>query len=744
MLPMKIKITLLLITMAVVPLSVLGYIAIDRQAKLVDSHVSSMNQGFATLIASRVFSFTHGSRTLLEKLLYSEQFLNVEVFNSGTSSQAFKSGLTSEVLTPRNAGAVESLLEVVVEELPGIKGAVVFNRQKQVVADVGRHLTLSKMPSLFSDAVYDKYGKSVRGLEDQPNITMPIWSASGELTGVLIAFLDMNELTRQLDVVMKRLSLIYDDLDIYVLDQDDQVIAASKPIDASVDPSLYLGLSDTDGYFEVPIRKFYSYEAPPWRIVTITKPQARNSLTQLAWFLKKIIMLSAVVAVLFGFLFASGITKTLYLLVQSASVIAKGDLSEPVVVHSQDEIGELAETFEVMRKNLRRYQASLKNRIEELQTLYDVGQAISSTLDFNELLGIILDIVIKTLKAERGSIMLLDQKAGELRIKAARGLPPEVIKNTRVKMGERVAGYVLETGRPMLIIDTDRSQSFKKLKDGRIVSGSMLSVPLVAKDKRLGVLNISKSVAYSFDDKDLELFTALANQAAIAIDNARLYLMAITDEMTGLYLRRFYYQRLREELRRAKRYKHSCTVIMLDIDHFKNFNDTYGHQSGDMVLIQVAKKLQECVRNVDIVARIGGEEFAIICPEQSSQMSLVPAERIRRTIEAEKLDLGQAVVQITVSVGVSDFPDCEGNEHELMEAADQALYYAKEHGRNKVVMYSDIPPDERVLPESESKSESDPESGSNETIDSDQSESGLENLKGSSDNDDHNSEVDEA
>ena len=741
---MKIKITLLLITMAVVPLSVLGYISIDRQAKLVDSHVSSMNQGFATLIASRVFSFTHGSRTLLEKLLYSEQFLNVEVFNSGTSSQAFKSGLTSEVLTPRNAGAVESLLEVVVEELPGIKGAVVFNRQKQVVADVGRHLTLSKMPSLFSDAVYDKYGKSVRGLEDQPNITMPIWSASGELTGVLIAFLDMNELTRQLDVVMKRLSLIYDDLDIYVLDQDDQVIAASKPIDASVDPSLYLGLSDTDGYFEVPIRKFYSYEAPPWRIVTITKPQARNSLTQLAWFLKKIIMLSAVVAVLFGFLFASGITKTLYLLVQSASVIAKGDLSEPVVVHSQDEIGELAETFEVMRKNLRRYQASLKNRIEELQTLYDVGQAISSTLDFNELLGIILDIVIKTLKAERGSIMLLDQKAGELRIKAARGLPPEVIKNTRVKMGERVAGYVLETGRPMLIIDTDRSQSFKKLKDGRIVSGSMLSVPLVAKDKRLGVLNISKSVAYSFDDKDLELFTALANQAAIAIDNARLYLMAITDEMTGLYLRRFYYQRLREELRRAKRYKHSCTVIMLDIDHFKNFNDTYGHQSGDMVLIQVAKKLQECVRNVDIVARIGGEEFAIICPEQSSQMSLVPAERIRRTIEAEKLDLGQAVVQITVSVGVSDFPDCEGNEHELMEAADQALYYAKEHGRNKVVMYSDIPPDERVLPESESKSESDPESGSNETIDSDQSESGLENLKGSSDNDDHNSEVDEA
>ena len=712
MLPMRLKIILLLITMAVVPLSILGYIAIDRQAKLVDGHVYSMNQGFATLIASKVFSFTNGSRVLLEKLLYSEQFVPCDISSESASGgltvdELETLGLPSEMphridiplrgsaymdLSPRR---IEALLAVVIEELPGVKGVVVFNRKKEVVANIGSHGTLPPMRHLFSDAIFDKYGKAVRGLEDQPHIAMPVWSPSGELTGVLIAFLDMKELTRKLDEVMKRLSLIYDDLDIYVLDQDDKVIAASKKIDGTVDPSRYLGLSGEDGYFEVPIRKFHSYEAPPWRIVTITKPQARSSLFQLSLLLKKIILASAIVAVFFGLVFGTGITKTLYLLVQSASTIAKGDLSAPVIVHSRDEVGELAETFEVMRKNLRRYQSSLKNRIEELQTLYDVGRVISSTLDFNELLEIILDIIIKTLKAERGSIMLLDQKAGELRIKAARGLPPEVIANTRVKLGERVAGYVLETGRPMLIIDTDRSQSFKKLKDGRIVSGSMLSVPLVAKDKRLGVLNVSKSVAYSFDDKDLELFTALANQAAIAIDNARLYLMAITDELTGLYIRRFFYQRLSEEVKRARRYKHSCTAIMLDIDHFKSFNDTYGHAAGDLVLIQVAKKLVECVRDVDIVARIGGEEFAIICPEQSSQMSMVPAERIRRTIEAEELDIGKAVVKIKVSVGVADFPHCLGNEHELMACADEALYYAKEHGRNRVVMYSDIPADEK-------------------------------------------------
>ena len=674
---MRLKISLLLIVMAVVPLSILGYISLDRQEKLVNSHVAAMNQGFATLIASKVYTFISGSRALFEKMLHSDQFRKLD--DKG----------------------IEELLQLVVAESPAIDGAVVFNRSKRVIARVGREVRMPRLRYLFTDALFDRYGRSVRGLEDQPNIAMPIWTPAGELAGVLIAFLDMKTLTKKLDEVLKGLSKIYDNLDIYVLDQDDQLIAASRTMAGGADPSRYLGLSRTSegGYFEISIKKFHSYESPPWRIVTIPTPQAHSSLDQLADLLKGIIFVSGVVAVVLGLLFAAGITHPLHLLVNSASNIAKGDLTQPVDVHSRDEIGELAETFEMMRQNLRRYQANLKDRIRELQTLYDVGRAISSTLDFNKLLEMILDLVIKTLKAERGSIMLLDDRTNELRIKAARGLPPEVIKNTRVKLGERVSGYVLETGRPLLIIDTERSQSLEKLKDGKIASGTMLSVPLIAKEKRLGVLNVSKSVAYSFDDKDLELFTALANQAAIAIDNARLYLMAITDELTKIYIRRFFHQRLTEELRRARRYKHNCTVMILDIDHFKKFNDTYGHQQGDMVLVHVAQKLTECVRKVDIVARLGGEEFAIICPEQSAQQSLVPAERIRRTIEAEKLDLGMATVSITVSLGVADFPADATDEHSLIEYADQALYYAKETGRNKVAMFEDVPEEKREVAE---------------------------------------------
>jgi len=682
---MRLKISLLLIVMAVVPLSVLGYIALDRQEYLVDRHVSSMNQGFATLIASKVYTFISGTRSLLEKLMHSRQFQELD------------------------AKGIEELMHIVVAETPAIDAVVVFDRAKRVVTRVKRvrgdeaptdtDVRMPRLRYLFTDALFDRYGRSVRGLEDKPNLAMPIWSPAGELSGVLVAFLDMHTLKKELDEVLKRLSQIYDNLDICVYDQDDQPIASTK--EYGLDPAVLLGLSRSGegGIFEVPIKKFHSYESPPWRIVTITRPQARSSLDQLAYLLKGIILVSSVVAVVLGLVFAAGITRPLHLLVESASNIAKGELTQPVPVHTKDEIGELAETFEMMRQNLRRYQSNLKDRIRELQTLYDVGRAISSTLDFNKLLEMILDLVIKTLKAERGSIMLLDERTNELRIKAARGLPPEVIKTTRVKLGERVSGYVLETGRPLLIIDTERSQSLQKLKDGRIASGTMLSVPLIAKEKRLGVLNVSKSVAYSFDDKDLELFTALANQAAIAIDNARLYLMAITDELTKIYIRRFFHQRLNEELRRARRYKHNCTVMILDIDHFKKFNDTYGHQQGDQVLVHVAQKLTECVRKVDIVARLGGEEFAIVCPEQSAQQSLVPAERIRRAIEAEVLDLGVATVNITVSVGLADFPADASNEHDLIEFADQALYYAKDTGRNRVCLFEDVPEERREVPE---------------------------------------------
>jgi diguanylate cyclase (GGDEF)-like protein len=135
--------------------------------------------------------------------------------------------------------------------------------------------------------------------------------------------------------------------------------------------------------------------------------------------------------------------------------------------------------------------------------------------------------------------------------------------------------------------------------------------------------------------------------------------------------------------------------MMLDVDHFKKFNDTYGHQAGDEVLQFVAKTMKECVRGVDIVARLGGEEFAILCPEQSEEEAFIPAERIREKLQDTKLRLLTGTeVNVTMSIGISQFPRDSPDRDGLLDAADQALYHSKHTGRNRVSYYHQVEPEE--------------------------------------------------
>jgi diguanylate cyclase (GGDEF)-like protein len=217
-----------------------------------------------------------------------------------------------------------------------------------------------------------------------------------------------------------------------------------------------------------------------------------------------------------------------------------------------------------------------------------------------------------------------------------------------------------------------------------------MCVPLLAKDKLLGALNVSDSKANTFAEKDFELFISLANQAAIAIENARLYRYAVTDEMTRIYNHRYFQQRLDEELMRATRYDNRISLLILDVDHFKNFNDTYGHPEGDRVLKMVAKLIERSVREVDIVARYGGEEFVVICPEKNGEGSLTPAERIRSSVAEYDFRINGKPAPITVSLGIACFPDQAKSKEELIQKADFALYYSKQHGRNRVSLFNPI------------------------------------------------------
>lgn len=185
------------------------------------------------------------------------------------------------------------------------------------------------------------------------------------------------------------------------------------------------------------------------------------------------------------------------------------------------------------------------------------------------------------------------------------------------------------------------------------------------------------------------LLTSLSKQVYLMMENHSLFHLAVTDEKTQIYNARFFTYRLQNELVRSKRYKHPVSLLIIDIDFFKKFNDTYGHLVGDFVLRNVAKALKSVFRVCDVVARFGGEEFVVFCPETNREQAKIAAERARVAVEQMILEVGQGKsANVTVSIGVSCYPEDGEISSELTNLADQALYSAKRNGRNRVEVYS--------------------------------------------------------
>jgi len=423
-----------------------------------------------------------------------------------------------------------------------------------------------------------------------------------------------------------------------------------------------------------------------WRnwgvIVQQTASEAFAPVRAMMWRVVSTTGIAALLAAAVGVLLALSITGPLAKLVRAVQTVSAGDLNQEINIETRDELADLADNFNLMRENLR-------DRMEELNILYRVGQTMSSELDYDKLLYLILEEVIQVMGAEKGSLMLLDEDTGKLVIRVAKGLEEDIIKGTRIAPGQGIVGQVVQARKAILVENTLEEPGFKELKGREVEPGTLLSVPLMVRGSTIGVVNVSKSIPGSFGRKDLKLFAGLANQAAIALENAILYKEAITDGLTQLFIHRYFQRRLDQEMRRAGRYGSPLTLTMLDIDHFKSFNDKYGHQVGDRVLKVVAELLANNVRNVDIVARYGGEEFAVISPEKTSEDFCIAAERLRKAIEEHPFEVDGERVQITISLGIATFPEDAEEKHELIEKADMALYQAKETGRNRFCCWQD-------------------------------------------------------
>jgi diguanylate cyclase (GGDEF)-like protein len=346
--------------------------------------------------------------------------------------------------------------------------------------------------------------------------------------------------------------------------------------------------------------------------------------------------------------------------------------------------------------------SSLSGRLLSLtNTLLQVGSK-------DELYKTILEIAADLLCASQGSIMLIDKNGETMHIVFTKGITLQVAQCLPMKVGKGIAGKVAQTGQPLLVNDVEKDSRVAMINRPRFKSKALICIPLKLKERIIGVLNLSdKADLAPFTEADLQLLTSFANLASLMIErtlvleeSVRFEQLSVTDSLTGLYNRRFLKSRIEEELNRSNHQDLSLTILFMDLDFFKNYNDICGHLAGDEALRRTAGIIQASLREMDTVARYGGEEFCALLPGTSKAEALLVAERIRSEIEAEKFSGEQGLPsgRLTASFGVASFPEDGRTYTALIHASDIALYQAKGNGRNRVVA-AHAPQDEPVKPQ---------------------------------------------
>ncbi|MCH7960618.1 MAG: sensor domain-containing diguanylate cyclase [Candidatus Hydrogenedentes bacterium] len=317
----------------------------------------------------------------------------------------------------------------------------------------------------------------------------------------------------------------------------------------------------------------------------------------------------------------------------------------------------------------------LQKEIDHLSILREIALAINSSIELSEVLPVIAEVVQGALEVSRLTIYELDDRSTLAKpIVAKFGddlIEHERLQEESMQLVGTPLGQAIRTRVPVLVNTEVQSAAF---------------IPLLAKGMPIGVMRIEDRFdGTPFEEDFTSLFQSIGAMIALAISNAQLYALGVTDGLTGLYMRRYFDIRMRETFEQAKRYDRTFSLLLFDIDHFKNVNDTHGHQSGDQVLKQFAQILMESTRKCDIACRYGGEEMALILPETSLDSAAILADKLCTLIGLYAFSgLKGEELSITTSVGVAEFLPEYWDPEELIESADQALYRAKDLGRNRV------------------------------------------------------------
>lgn len=340
-------------------------------------------------------------------------------------------------------------------------------------------------------------------------------------------------------------------------------------------------------------------------------------------------------------------------------------------------------------EGLRRENSLIEKRLRQIEHLYDVIREAGGSLNVQEMIELARESTERMFDLPHFIIAVLSEDGKRYEVRIASGCDEAFFRSFVVPMdSEGLAAGVAQEKSPLF------APSLEGHRYGALRSlgiRSFFVLPLLVQDRVIGFL-----CAYSQQEDlvDAEKFSDLqifCNQISIGLQKSLLYekvqKLSITDGLTKLYSHRHFKQRLEEELNMANRYHSSLVLLILDIDHFKHYNDTYGHVAGDQVLQEVARLLRNQSDPTHFAARYGGEEMVLIAPETKKDRGLELAERIRAAVEARSFSIGKQTTKVTVSIGVAAYPEDAQSNLDLIAKADQALYAAKSRGRNLVLPY---------------------------------------------------------
>lgn len=328
----------------------------------------------------------------------------------------------------------------------------------------------------------------------------------------------------------------------------------------------------------------------------------------------------------------------------------------------------------------------------EVNLFHELGKALTSSLQLDQVLRTIMEKINEVLRPDTWSLLLMDPEKHELYFQIATGKGAEALKDVRIKVGQGLAGWVAESGEAVVVPDTSKDSRFFGQVDERtkVATRSIVAVPVRFREQCLGVIELINCIGpEGFSQRDLALLEALADYAAIAIENARhvqrIHELTITDDCTTLYNARHLNFMLDTELYRSHRYAFEFSLIFIDLDHFKNVNDTYGHLMGSKLLAEIGAAIKEKCRLIDLAFRYGGDEFVLLLPQTSKENAVGVASRLHKLIrETVWLKEAGLNVHITASVGVASYPSDSRTKAELLHLADEAMYLVKNTSRDSV------------------------------------------------------------